>query len=202
MNIETLGLIGVSSLMLTMLLMPVVMRLTRAANVIDLPDERKAHTDEIPSLGGLAITVAFSISCLLFLQIDTLFVAFLAGLLIITITGLADDIWQVPPALKFTGEIAGSLIFILYGGTELKGFGDLIGIGPLETGIFAVPITVFCMVGVMNALNLSDGLDGLAGGVSTIACLFFDLLLPTIRALVQSGLICLFIWLSYWLSIF
>jgi len=64
------------------------------------------------------------------------------------------------------------LIFILYGETELKGFGDLVGIGPLGTGIYAVPITVICMVGVMNALNLSDGMDGLAGGVSTIACLF------------------------------
>jgi len=159
MGIETLGLMGVSSLMLTMLLMPVAMRLARAANIIDLPDECKVHTNEIPSLGGLAFAIAFAISCLLFLQIDTLLIALLSGLLIITITGLADDIRQIPPALKFTGEIVGSLIFILYGGTELKGFGDLIGIGPLETGIFAVPITVFCMVGVMNALNLSDGLD-------------------------------------------
>ena len=172
MKLETLGLMGVSSLMLTMLLMPVVMRLARAANVIDLPDERKIHTDEIPRLGGFAIAIAFAVSCLLFLQIDTLFIAFLSGLLIVTLTGLADDLWHIRPALKFTGEIAASLIFILYGGTELKGFGDLIGIGPLETGILAVPITVFCMIGVMNALNMSDGLDGLAGGMSAIACVF------------------------------
>jgi len=172
MDIETLGLMGVSSLMLTMLLMPVAMRLARAVNAIDLPDERKVHTDEIPSLGGFAFAIAFAISCLLFLQIDTLFIALLSGLLIITLIGLADDIWHIRPVLKFAGEIAGSLIFILYGGTELTSFGDLIGIGSLETGIFAVPITVFCMVGVMNALNFSDGLDGLAGGVSTIACLF------------------------------
>lgn len=172
MQLETLGLMGVSSLMLTMLFMPVVIRLALAANVVDLPDERKVHTDEIPRLGGFAIACAFAISCLLFLQIDTLFIAFMSGLLIITLTGVVDDIWHIRPALKFTGEIAASLIFILYGGTELKGFGDLIGIGPLETGIFAVPVTVFCMIGVMNALNLSDGLDGLAGGISAIACVF------------------------------
>jgi len=172
MNIETLGLMGISALMLTMLLMPVVMKLAQAANVVDLPDERKLHTDEVPRLGGFAIAVAFAVSCLLFLQIDTLFIAFLTGLLIITLTGLADDIWHIRPALKFSGEIAAALMFILYGGTELKGFGDLIGIGPLGTGIFAVPVTVFCMIGVMNALNLSDGLDGLAGGVSAIACVF------------------------------
>jgi len=172
MEIETLRLMGVSSLMLTMLLMPVVMRLARAANVIDLPDERKLHTNEIPSLGGFAIAVAFAVSCLLFLDIDRLLIAFLTGLFIITLTGLADDVWRIRPALKFAGEITGSLIFILYGGTELKGFGDLIGIGSLETGIFAVPITVFCMVGVMNAINFADGMDGLAGGMSAIACLF------------------------------
>ena len=172
MNIETLGLMGVSSLMLTMLLMPVVMKLARAANVIDLPDERRLHTDEVPRLGGFAIAVAFAVSCLLFIQIDTLFIAFLTGLLIITLIGLADDVWHIRPALKFAGEIAGSLIFILYGGTELKGFGDLIGIGPLKTGIFAIPITVFCMVGVMNAINFADGMDGLAGGMSAIACVF------------------------------
>jgi len=172
MNIETLGLLGISSLMLTMLLMPVVMKLARAANVIDLPDERKLHTDEIPSLGGFAFAIAFAISCLLFLQIDTLLIALLSGLLIITLTGLADDVWHIRPVLKFAGEITGSLIFILYGGTALTNFGDLIGIGPIETGIFAVPITVFCMVGVMNAINFADGMDGLAGGMSAIACVF------------------------------
>ena len=121
MEFETLGLIGASSLMLTMLLMPVVMRLAIAFNVIDSPDELKVHTDEIPKLGGFTIAIAFAVSCLLFLQVDTLFIAFLTGLLIITLTGLADDVWHIPPALKFAGEIAASLIFILYGGTELKG---------------------------------------------------------------------------------
>ena len=122
MELETLGLMGISSLMLTMLLMPVVMRLALAANIIDLPDERKIHTDAIPRLGGIAFAVAFAVSCILFLQIDTLLIAFLAGLLIILLTGLADDIWHIRPALKFTGEIIASLIFILYGGTELKRF--------------------------------------------------------------------------------
>lgn len=170
--LETLGFMGIFALMLTMLLMPIVMRLALAANIIDLPDERKIHIDEIPRLGGFAIAIAFSITCLIFLEFDLLFIAFLAGLFIILLTGLADDIWHIRPALKFTGEIVASLIFIFYGGVELKGFGDLIGLGSLKTGIFAVPVTVFCMIGVMNALNLSDGLDGLAGGMSAIACIF------------------------------
>jgi len=172
MNIEILGLMVGSSLVLTMLLMPAVMKLALAVGAIDVPDERKLHDTNIPCLGGLAFAIAFGVSCLIFLPLDSILSGFLIGLMIITITGLADDIWHIRPALKFAGEIIASLVFILYGGTELRGFGDLIGIGPLNTGIFAVPITVFCMIGVMNALNLVDGLDGLAGGLSAIACLF------------------------------
>jgi len=60
-------------------------------------------------------------------------------------------------------------------GATLSNFGDLIGIGVLGTGVLAAPITVFCMVGVINAMNLSDGLDGLAGGFGAIASLFLVL---------------------------
>jgi len=61
---------------------------------------------------------------------------------------------------------------VVFSHAALHDFGDLLGTGPLNAGSLAIPITVFCMVGVMNALNLSDGLDGLAGGLSLIACLF------------------------------
>ncbi len=172
MSIAEITLIGFVALILTLLLTPLSMKLALTAGAIDVPDERKLHDANIPCLGGLAFAISFGISCLIFLPLDSIVSGFLIGLVIITITGLADDIWHIRPALKFSGEIIASLVFILYSGTELTSFGDLIGIGPIETGIFAVPVTVFCMVGVMNALNFSDGLDGLAGGMSAIACIF------------------------------
>ena len=172
MNITEIALTGFVALILTLFLTPLSMRLALAVGAMDIPDERKLHDGNIPSLGGLAFAIAFGISCLIFLPLNSIISGLLIGLVLITITGLADDIWHIRPVLKFSGEITASLVFILYSGAELRGFGDLIGIGPLETGIFAVPITVFCMIGVMNALNLSDGLDGLAGGMSAIACLF------------------------------
>ncbi len=171
-SITDIALSGFVALILTLFLTPLSMRLAIVVGAIDVPDERKLHDGNIPSLGGLAFTIAFGVSCLIFLPHNSIISGLLIGLVLITITGLADDIWHIPPTLKFSGEIAASLVFILYGKIELTSFGDLIGIGPLETGIFAVPITVFCMVGVMNALNLVDGLDGLAGGMSAIACLF------------------------------
>jgi len=172
MDITEIALFGFVALILTLLLTPLSMKLAVAVGAIDIPDDRKLHDANIPCLGGLAFAISFGISCLIFLPLNSIVSGLLIGLVIITITGLADDIWHIRPVLKFSGEITGSLIFILYGGTELKSFGDLIGIGPLETGIFAVPITVFCMVGVMNAINFADGMDGLAGGMSAIACLF------------------------------
>lgn len=172
MSVTEIALTGLVTLILTLLLTPLSIRLALAVDAIDIPDERKLHDGNIPTLGGLAFAIAFGISCLIFLPLDSIISGLLIGLVIITITGLADDIWHIRPVLKFSGEFAASLVFILYGRTELTSFGDLIGIGPLETGIFAVPITAFCMVGVMNALNLLDGLDGLAGGMSAIACLF------------------------------
>ncbi len=172
MNIPEIALIGVVALILTLLLTPLSIRLAIAVGAVDVPDGRKIHRDNTPRLGGLALAIAFGTSCYFFLSPDSIINAALIGLVIIILTGLADDIWHIRPALKFTGEIAASLAFVIYGGTELKEFGDLIGIGTIGTGIFAVPITVFCMVGVMNAINLCDGLDGLAGGLSAIACLF------------------------------
>ena len=172
MSTAEIALFGFVALILTLLLTPLSMKLAVAVGAIDIPDDRKLHDANIPCLGGLAFAISFGISCLIFLPLNSIVSGLVIGLVIITITGLADDIWHIRPVLKFSGEITGSLIFVLYGGTELKGFGDLIGIGPLETGIFAVPITVFCMVGVMNAINFADGMDGLAGGMSAIACLF------------------------------
>ena len=172
MNITDFVLIGFVALILTLLLTPLSMRLAFAVGAIDIPGERKLHDGNIPTLGGLAFSIAFAISCLIFLPVNSIISGLLIGLVIIMITGLADDIWHIRPVLKFSGEIIASLVFILFGGTELTGFGDLIGIGSIGTGIYAVPITVFCMVGVINALNMSDGLDGLAGGMSAIACIF------------------------------
>lgn len=168
----TLGFLGVTAMALTLLMVPPVIRIAVSKHIVDIPGGRKMHATAIPHLGGLAIAVSFIVSCMLFLPLEPVLRAFLLGFVIITLTGLADDIWHIRPSLKFIGEIAASLAFVLSSGYAIQSFGDLLGTGPLTTGRFAIPITVFCMVGIMNALNMADGLDGLAGGLSLIACLF------------------------------
>jgi UDP-GlcNAc:undecaprenyl-phosphate GlcNAc-1-phosphate transferase len=172
LEMSVLGFMSVTALMLTMLFMPLAIKFSTIVNAIDLPDSRKMHDFAMPRLGGFAITIAFIICILFFIPFDTRLQAFLVGLVIITLLGLADDIYQLPSSIKFVFQIAATLAFILTGDYAIDSFGDLLGTGPVKTGHYAVPITVFCMVGVINALNLSDGLDGLAGGLSLIACLF------------------------------
>lgn len=99
--------------------------------------------------------------------------AFETGAIIIVFVGLLDDKISIRPAMKFAGEIMAVLVFILISGTKLTHFGDLLGTGNIQTGSLAMLMTTFAMVGFINSLNLSDGLDGLAAGISVISCIFF-----------------------------
>lgn len=157
---------------MTMLLMPVSMRFAEAVGAVDHPDARKVHAHSMPRLGGLAIAVSVIATCFMFLEIDRLVAGLVAGCGVIALVGMADDIFHLRPWQKFIGEFLAATIFVMVSGASLRTLGDLLGTGPLMTGSFAVPLTVFAIVGVINALNLSDGLDGLAGGLGLIACMF------------------------------
>jgi len=172
MDIAIVSFSGLMALMITVIIVPFANKLAFVINAVDVPSERKIHTKPMPSLGGLAISISFSISALICLEFNPVFKAFLVGLIVITITGVIDDIWHIPSPVKFAGEIAASLLFIYLSGIVIVSFGDLIGTGSIGTGRYAIPVTVFCMVGVINALNFADGLDGLAGGICAVACLF------------------------------
>ena len=166
------GLVFMCSLILAIVLVPQVIKLARKTKAIDVPGDRKIHKQDVPCLGGLAIALSFLVTSIVFLEYTNVLWALLAGLCIVSVTGLVDDIWQVIPAVKFTGEILAALVFLLLADVAITSFGNLVGTGPLTTGRYAIPVSIFCMVGVINALNMVDGLDGLAGGISLIACMF------------------------------
>ena len=172
MSIFTASSIVITAIFLALLLVHLTIKLALLKDIVDQPDPRKVHSEPVPLLGGLGMASAFIITCLIFIKMESLLSAFLGGLLLIVLTGLADDIWQIKPIVKFTGEIMAALVFIGISGYAIHSFGDLSGTGPLTTGRYAVPVTVFCMVGVMNALNMADGMDGLVAGISIIGCVF------------------------------
>jgi len=164
-----------TALLLSLCLTPCALRLSLRIGAMDRPDDRKIHGQPVPSLGGLAIAIALLATICVFFQLDRKMLAFVTGALVALATGLIDDIYHIHPAMKFLGGVLGSVLFLIIGGMTLDNLGNLFGFGDLLTGRLAPFLTVFCMTGVMNAFNLSDGLDGLAGGISAIACIFLGI---------------------------
>lgn len=172
----TLFYIFITSLMTAVIMIPSVSKLAIRIGGIDKPDERKVHCTETPRLGGIAIFCAFLFSALFFIDIDRQIKAFLAGAVVIFLTGLADDLTGLSPRNKLIGEVIAASVVIFSGGISMTTLGNPLGLGEIQLGIFAIPFTIFAVVGVMNAINLIDGLDGLAGGTSAVACLAFGVL--------------------------
>jgi UDP-GlcNAc:undecaprenyl-phosphate GlcNAc-1-phosphate transferase len=145
-----------------------VKKLAFKLGATDSPNKRKVHVKIMPRLGGLAIYISFLLG-LFILQPDSPYhAAIIAGGVIILATGILDDLYQLSAKIKFVLQIISALIVVMWGGVEVE-FINLPFNGYLEFGIFSVPITVLWIVGVTNAINLIDGLDGLAAGVSSIA---------------------------------
>lgn len=176
MNNITLFYIFITSLMTAIIMIPSVSKLAIRIGGIDKPDERKVHCTETPRLGGIAIFCAFLFSVLFFIDIDRQIKAFLAGAVVIFLTGLADDLTGLSPRNKLIGEVLAATVAIISGGITMTTLGNPLGFGEIQLGFCAIPFTIFAVVGVMNAINLIDGLDGLAGGTSAVACLAFGVL--------------------------
>ena len=131
------------------------------------------HKVPIPRLGGLAIFLGFLLSVLLFVKMTPALRSILLGAVIIVILGVMDDVHPLPALLKFFVQIGAALVAV-YGGTVVRVVSNpnVFSTDPwLELGVMAVPITVLWIVGITNSVNLIDGLDGLAVGVSTISSL-------------------------------
>ncbi len=164
-----------TAFLLSLCMTPLALRLSLRVGAVDWPNERKIHGQPVPRLGGLAIAIALLATICVFFQLDRKMVAFVMGALLASATGLIDDIYHIHPAMKFLGGALSSVLFLIIGGMTLDNLGNLFGFGDLLAGRLAPFLTVFCMTGVMNAFNLSDGLDGLAGGISAFACVFLGI---------------------------
>lgn len=155
------------ALVVTMTLIPPLMRVAERLSVIDLPNERKVHTSPIPRIGGVAMVVGSCIPIVLWLPHDNTIVAFLFSLLILLIFGAWDDSRELDYRLKFLGQFLAVFLIVFWGGVNIAVF-PFAGMDPVPE-FLSIPITVIFLVGVTNAVNLSDGLDGLAAGVTLLS---------------------------------
>jgi len=163
-----------TALVISFLATPVVKSFAYRVGAIDVPrDGRRMHHEPIPRLGGLAIFIGFMVSILLFIKIrgNTQMQSILLGAVVIVVLGVVDDIMNLPAMFKFVVQIAAALIPAL-NGVVIQAFSNPNIFSDnlyWALGNLSIPVTVLWIVAITNSVNLIDGLDGLANGVSAIS---------------------------------
>jgi len=158
------------SFCLTVCLVVVFSKLAARAGLVDKPGGRKKHDFAVPLVGGIAIFSAFILLSLVFTPWMDHWVSYVA-LSVLLYMGIIDDAVEVNAKLKFLIHflVAGLLV---YDGTVLQSMGDLFGTGEISFGIFGGIFTVCCIVYLINAMNMIDGIDGLSGGIAFVIAIF------------------------------
>ena len=151
-----------------------VLRIAIEKNIVDNPDARKLQRVPVPVLGGVAfffgIVVALTISDIMFSP--TPLFSIIGVLVIMLYIGTVDDVISLSPYTRFVAEIGVVLILIYGKGVSLNSFHGLWGVEAIPEW-FAVPLTIFACVGIINAINLIDGVNGLSSGYCVMACSIF-----------------------------
>jgi UDP-GlcNAc:undecaprenyl-phosphate GlcNAc-1-phosphate transferase len=168
----------VAAATVTALLTPLTMRLARAIGAIDHPRERGLSERPTPLLGGLAIFAGALVAGLIWLPDERIWHGMLIAAAAITLVGALDDRFELPPVVKLAGQVAAALIVVHFG-IEVQEIA-LPFVGLLHFPNAGGAITVVGLVALMNVVNFSDGVDGLAAGVCAIiaaalAVIAFDL---------------------------
>ena len=154
------------------LMTPPVKSFAEKVGAIDVPkDERRVHNHPIPRMGGLAIFIGFVISLLCFVPMTTPVMGMLIGAVIIAVMGAVDDIVSLNAWIKLAVQILAAVVAIRSGIVFNVISNPLSTKTTIDIGFLAIPITLIWIVGCTNAVNLIDGLDGLAVGVSAISSL-------------------------------
>jgi len=164
----------VSALLIAFITTPVVKSLAQIVGAVDVPkDGRRMHDHPIPRMGGLAIFLGFLLSTLLFVPMSSSLRGMLLGGVIIVILGIFDDIYALPAKPKLVVQIVAALVAVLHGNViQVLSNPNIFSDNPYWVlGKLAVPLSVIWIVAITNAVNLIDGLDGLAVGVATISSL-------------------------------
>ena len=185
----------VAAMAISMVLIPLMGRFASRLGLIDQPNDRKVHAVPIPRAGGIGIVIGAIIAIYFLLPFDTLTQGYLFGAIVLFVFGLWDDISEIGHYPKFLGQLIAALCVVLYGELYVVSVPFVPG-GEIPATL-GIPFSVVALVGMINAINHSDGLDGLAGGesmfsIGAIALLSFlagDVMALTIALSVMGGIL-------------
>lgn len=149
----------------TLVVVPLVRWVALRAGFVDNPGGRKQHDLPVPPVGGFAIFFVYMIFLLLAGSIAS---SLFSALGLILVVGIIDDARGMNAKLKFVLHFLAAIILVVGGGAQIMTLGNVLGFGTLELGVMSIPFSVACVVYILNAVNMMDGVDGLAGGNSFI----------------------------------
>lgn len=156
------------ALFITVTLIPLLKSAALRYNAVDMPGDRKVHLRPIPRVGGIAMAIGILLPVLFWAPVSGFGRALISGSAVIVVFGLLDDVIDLGYNAKFLGQILAALCVIVFGGLQVRSLGTLLPPDVLLPPIVAIPLTCFLIVAATNAINLADGLDGLAGGISLL----------------------------------
>lgn len=168
---------------------PWVLRFAKRHNIVDNPNARKLQRVPVPVLGSVAVyigIVAGMLVMFLFWQEPVLIWGFFA-MTVLMVIGIWDDIKDLPATLRFLIEIGIVLLHILMTGVYIDSLHGLFGIDELEPWV-GIPFSVLCGVGIINAVNMIDGVDGYASGYGMMACLLFAVMFHSVWSIMMVGM--------------
>jgi UDP-GlcNAc:undecaprenyl-phosphate/decaprenyl-phosphate GlcNAc-1-phosphate transferase len=139
-------------------------RIALRIGLVDLPGGRKQHEGTIPVTGGLAMFAGFAAAALTSGLVTGPTLALVTALGLLVAGGAADDMKDISPRAKFGLQLVAALFMTSWAGVQVVQLGNLLGLGPTHLHGWAIPFSIVCTLGVINAINMIDGLDGAAGG--------------------------------------
>jgi UDP-GlcNAc:undecaprenyl-phosphate GlcNAc-1-phosphate transferase len=159
----------INTFLLSVALIPICAREAGRLGLVDTSNARKRHVGRIPVVGGIAMFGAVFVTAMMLGELVLQYSAFFAAMSLLVVVGVIDDSKDLSALIKGFAQFVGALIMTLWGGMVIVNLGEIVGSSNLSIPYTGVPFTIFCVVGLINALNMADGADGLAGGIALTA---------------------------------
>jgi UDP-GlcNAc:undecaprenyl-phosphate/decaprenyl-phosphate GlcNAc-1-phosphate transferase len=152
------------ALLVSLFAVPSIVYIAHLKNMLDTPNGRTVHQSLTPRLGGVAVFAGFMSALTIFADLSNGVQQLLAGCIVLFFVGLKDDLVSISVTKKFVGQLLASGIVMIMADVRITSFQGILGIGTLPVGV-SYAFTFVVIVGITNAINLIDGLDGLAGTI-------------------------------------
>lgn len=159
----------VAAAAITLLVLWLMQPLAQHFGLLDHPQGRKDHAEPTASTGGLAMLLGMLATMAWFTSWSQMTIAFMTAAGLLVLVGILDDLYDLRWWLRVLAQCGAVLVMIYGGAVRVEHVGAIVGLHSTGLGYLSVPFTMFATVGVINAINMSDGVDGLAGGISLAA---------------------------------